>query len=362
MIERFLIVGFGEKRPDAERIAFCDGAGGGMFREGADIELSHWRPNRTPARYRANTSTEMCLKFAADPLPGRWTLAVNNHLDVDGILSVYSLVHSEFAMIHQETIIQAAEMGDFRGWGEPAAQRVFQGVTWLMNEAKEKGGDQQAVYEAAFAAIPRLVDGFHSEAGSELIARIERSLEPLRQACAWVESGAIRRRPLGDRLTQYVVPREVARDDVLRATGIAGFNEAISERLLFWPHVRARWDRERVCLVSVEASGGWYHDVYAPGYLWADTETLWTIPGLRFADGMESYALDHPGLEQAVAELNRKETGAGRWILGTSPAPLGELMQEKFPVIVRFGDPEGEPAVSGLDAEEVGRALNDVFE
>jgi hypothetical protein len=97
MIDRFEILEHEASRPDADHIIFCDGTGGSLFRESSDLELSHWRPNHTPAAYRAGTSTEICFRFLERPLPGPWTVAVNNHVDVDGILSVYALVASEHA-------------------------------------------------------------------------------------------------------------------------------------------------------------------------------------------------------------------------------------------------------------------------
>src|SRR5436190_7220033 len=104
-ISRIEIVGHDSSRPDAERIIFCDGTGGSSFQPETDLELSHWRPNRTPGEYRAGTSTEICFRFLDHPRAGSWTIAVNNHVDVDGILSVYALVHSDHALAHRRTII-----------------------------------------------------------------------------------------------------------------------------------------------------------------------------------------------------------------------------------------------------------------
>jgi hypothetical protein len=112
MIDRFEIVGSTSARPDADRIIFCDGTGGRLFRAESDLELSHWRPNRTPKEYRAGTSTEICFRFLDNPQPGSWMVAVNNHVDVDGILSVYVLVHSNHALANRQTIIEAAEISD----------------------------------------------------------------------------------------------------------------------------------------------------------------------------------------------------------------------------------------------------------
>ena len=197
MVDRFEIVDSASTRPEAERIIFCDGTGGNLFRAGTDLELSHWRPNRTPAEYRAGTSTEICFRFLDNPRPGTWTAAVNNHVDVDGILSVYVLLHSQHAIAHQQTIIDAAEIGDFWGWGEAAAQRVFQGLTHIMHS----GEAGKAVYTEAFRRIPALIDGTDPD-----VRQIELLLAPLRRSCVLIEQGQITRTLINERLTHYIVP------------------------------------------------------------------------------------------------------------------------------------------------------------
>lgn len=239
-VERFEIVGHDSPRPEAERIIFCDGTGGSIFRPETDLELSHWRPNKTPAEYGAGTSTEICFRYLDNPRPGSWTVAVNNHVDVDGILSVYVLVHSQHALAHRQTIIQAAEIGDFWGWGEAPAQRVFQGVARLMNS-----GEGRAVYGEAFRRIPALIDGTDPE-----IPQIDESLAPLRQGVELVEKGKISRSLIAEKMSHYIVPIPVAGDDDVRASYSPEFNEAISENAVVWPQVRARWDAERACPVS----------------------------------------------------------------------------------------------------------------
>ena len=271
MIDRYEILNSAAPRPDAEHILFCDGTGGEHFRADADLELSHWRPNHTPAEYRAGTSTEICYRFLDNPRPGRWTVAVNNHVDVDGILSVYVLVHSEHALENRQAIIEAADIGDFWGWGEAPAQRVFQGITHLMR----KGGEPKSIYEEAFRRIPGLIDGSDSE-----VPLIEESLAPLRKGIELVEQGKITRVQNTARFAHYVVPLAVAGDDE-RASYVPEFNEAISSKAALSPHVRARWDSQRVCLVSSERTAGWFHDLWFPGYLWADTEGKWRTPGLH---------------------------------------------------------------------------------
>jgi hypothetical protein len=351
MIERFEILGSNSARPEAERIIFCDGTDGRLFQAETDLELSHWRPNRTPIEYRAGTSTETCFRWLDNPRSGEWSIAVNNHLDVDGIMSVYVLMHSDHALKHRQTIVGAAEMGDFWGCGEPLAQRVFQGVTQLLTS----GGDEKQIYLEAFRRIPGLIDGTDPE-----VSQIEASLTPLRNGIELVRSGQIARTEIGSRLAHYIVPLTVASDDDARATYVPDFNEAISEKGVFWPQVRAYWDKQRVCLVSTERMTGWFHDLWFPGYHWADTEGLWRVPHFTFHDGMRSYSLNDSRLIAAFEALQRQESANGYWGLGGTRLLFGVELQSRFPLVGRFVDKRGNAAVSSLPPEHVAKTL-DIF-
>lgn len=352
-IDRFEIVGKGSERPGTDPIIFCDGTGGNLFQAETDLELSHWRPNRTPVEYRAGTSTEICFRFLDSPRPGHWTVAMNNHVDVDGILSVYVLLHSEHAQAHRQTIIEAAEIGDFWGWGEPPAQRVFQGITRLMSASD----DGREVYDEAFRRIPALIDGT-----DPAVPEIEESLAPLRRGVELVEQGRITRTSIGDRLAHYIIPLSVAGDQDHRASNVPEFNEAISDNARLWPQVRARWDAERMCLASAERGNGWFHDLWFPGYLWADTEGLWRVPGLTYHDGMASYDLDNRHLVAAFEELQRRESAPGCWALGGTSLPFGSELQDRFPLAGRFVDKQGQAAASRLPPEELAKAFDGVLD
>lgn len=345
MINRFEIMTKESPRPSGEAIIFCDGTGGDWYEPKTDLELSHWRPNRTPIEYRAGTSTEICFRFLDSPRSGDWTVAVNNHVDVDGILSVYALVQSEHALKHRQVLIEAAEIGDFWEWGEPLAQRVFQGLTQMMQD-----GDARKVYDEAFLRIPGLIEG--TDPSCE---QIEESLAPLRRGKELVEEGNIPRTQLSDRLAHYVIPASVVGGNVDAALYVPGFNEAISSKMLLWPQVRAKWDRERVCIVSVEGKGGWYHGLWFPGYLWADTEGRWQVPGMNYPAGMDEYELDHAPLVEAFDVLQEPEANEGRWIFGS--AELGDL----FPLVARFSGADGNWGVSSLSPQDVGEAMAVVF-
>jgi len=355
MIARFEIVTSKSPRPDAERIIFCDGSGGTLFRAETDLELSHWRPNQTLKEYRGDTSTEICFRFLDNPLPGPWTVAVNNHLDVDGILSVYVLLHSQHALSHRETIIAAAEMGDFWGWGEPAAQRLFQGVTLQMDALREQQVETAAIYAHAFARIPGLIDGSDAESSS-----IKASLEPLRRQLAAVTYGLIGRTQHGKRFAHYVIP--ACFDDDACAAYVPGFNEAVSNKCTLWPQVHSRWDDQRVRLVSIARDDGWFHSLWYPGYLWADTERRWRTPGIHYRDGMESYDLDHPQLMDSLRELQALETADGTWAAGNGASPFHRELQSLFPVVARFNAHDGSAAKSRIEPDRAAAVLASAFQ
>lgn len=346
MIPHFEVLEHNSPRPDAQKIIFCDGTGGAIFQPETDLELSHWRPNHTPAEFRAGTSTEICFRFLDNPRSGEWTIAVNNHVDVDGLLSIYTLVQCDHAQAHRQTIIQAAEMGDFWGWGEQAAQRLFQGITWLMNS----GNSGREVYAEAFRRIPGLIDGSDPQS-----TEIDDSLVPLRDGVALVEQGQIERREIDARFVHYIVPLSVAGADDARASYVPEFNEAISTKAVLLPQVRAKWDAEKVCLVSVERVAGWFHDLFFPGYLWADTEAKWLVPGMTYHDGMSSYDLIHAPLSAAFEKLQQLEAAEGNWNLGK-----GDL-QKQFPLVGRFLNRQGQVAISRQRPDQVVDMLQGVF-
>jgi hypothetical protein len=217
-------------------------------------------------------------------------------------------------------------------------------------------GEGKAVYAEAFRRIPALIDGTDPK-----VPAIEQSVSPLRRCVELVEQGQIARSQIGNRLAHYVVPLAVAGDEDERASYAPEFNEAISERAVLWPQARARWDAERVCLVSVERKTGWFHDLWFPGYHWADTGGLWRVPGLTYHDGMRSYDLDQPRLVAAFEKLQRQESARGQWGLGGTKLPFADELQNRFPLVGRFLDEQGRATISQLLPEQVASALAAVF-
>ena len=146
-------------RPAAARVAFCDGGVDASYRDGVDIELSHWIPNRTPAAFKAATSTEIALRFVAAGGHADVDLVVNNHVDTDGMLSVFALLHPGPSLAHRATLVQAAAMGDFHAWGDADAQHLFQLVALTRARLEALKADPQDIYTTVHGLVQRaLVD------------------------------------------------------------------------------------------------------------------------------------------------------------------------------------------------------------
>lgn len=348
----FHIEGSERPRPSAREVIYCDGGTDDRFRPGVDLQLSHWIPNETPERFEADTSTEICLNFVAGGDDG-FDLVVNNHADVDGVLAVFTLVTGPWALAHQRTLTQAAEMGDFWGWGDPPAQTLFQTLSTLIQKLQWEKADAVALYRRCFDHVFSVLSGewsFHEDPG----------VMALRESVALVEREDVARRVVGDRFAQYVIPRRLAASDLARALRVPRFNAPLSSECLLWPHARAHFDRERVHLVSVEAEGGWYHDLWYPGYAWADTPRSWRPAGLVAQGDSNEYLLHHAPLADAVGALAGMERASGRWTLARRLTPFSSLEGRGFPVVLSFLA-GGAPAASSLDPELVAERLARAF-
>jgi len=109
---------------------------------GAALTLAHWRGAATPAQLRDDTSAGSVLRALLQPgFPGMEARAVTaNHFDVDGLISVWALLHPELARQHETLLRLTAELGDFRelDWQRPLADHALQLVCWLNAEEKAR--------------------------------------------------------------------------------------------------------------------------------------------------------------------------------------------------------------------------------
>jgi len=322
----FYIEGSQAQRPLSRGTLYVDGAADEKYRDGIDQELSHWLPNRTGDRFKAGTSTEICFRFLDSSNRASYDLVINNHLDMDGLLSVFVLTYPTLALQHRQVLCDAARAGDFWAWVEGRVLVLFQELALLFEDVRRAKLDKQEAYHKCFAQVLEILQGS---------ATVSPAQDILAAQSALIAQGKIIREELGQRLVCYTVPQETVGDRAEAFLGVAAFNEPISERLAFWPQVRNRLDAEKIHLIAVEVSEGIYYDLWFPGYCWADTRGLWHPPGLVSPLRTEDlHILQWDTLTKAAVVLKAQEQGACQWELFPG-LHLGNTVNARdFPIVL----------------------------
>jgi hypothetical protein len=168
------------------------------------LVLSHWPRNRTPPELKADSSTEIVLKYLRSPERERYRggaeAVSNNHYDVDGLMSLWAMLEPDAALERAELLIAAGECGDFDRWSGEQATKVtcaLYGMETLRSSPIRQGlaGIRDFLERTAFLyretlpLVPQLLDGIGRfeeywrdeyakvEAGREVFARGEASVE-----------------------------------------------------------------------------------------------------------------------------------------------------------------------------------------
>lgn len=301
-----------ELRP---RAIACDGL------TEAGLHLSHWPGNATPARYKADLSTEMALLFAESPMPS-FEVATNNHHDADGVLSLFALLQPDLARAHREALVRAAAIGDFAHGDDEEALKLAAALAGLLEHpqsplrpALEGLDDADAgalATERALAMMPALLrDG-------------PASLEPL-----WA-----------DELGWFQASRDAVRDGSVRVTELPRARLSVLE----WdaevhPAVADGAARGDLLLHVIEGGEGFHYRADWRGYCWAETVSPERPPIARVP------------LDKLLLPLNSLETNRrGRWM---SAGYQGQGMTEAM----RFTTLLGEEMESALQPTEVVQKL-----
>jgi hypothetical protein len=340
-------------RPPSTRAIFCDGGIDATYRPGVDFELSHWIPNTTPARYKASTSTEICMRYVEATDDAEFDLVINNHIDVDGVLSTFVLLHPQVSRRHRDTIVQAAEMGDFAAWGETSAQYLCQALLLHIAELQAQRLDPQDIYLRCYQRVHAVLSG-------ERPTECEPAIAALRTSVDNIAHNIIARTPVTSRLTQYVVPTELADRDLSAALFSPRFDTPLSASAWLPPNARAKFDRERVQLISIETRNGHYHDLWYPGYAWAETVGWWQPPGLQSTGNSNRHVLDYLPLTAAAATLQQHESADGQWTLARELSPFATVPGRNFPIVLSFMR-ANQSAVSALSPSFVANTFAPVF-
>ena len=145
----FVHVPYGQDAPSDVKTLACDGRV-----PKATLDLSHWTDNTTPDELYADTSTEIALNLARSSEYGEYDTAtvVNNHFDVDGVLSAWAATDPESALPHFQLLCDAAACGDFGEWPSDEGVKLCYAVAELEDPSADDGG-----YASALKKLPDVV-------------------------------------------------------------------------------------------------------------------------------------------------------------------------------------------------------------
>jgi hypothetical protein len=321
------------------------------YRDGQDLELSHWNPNNTPERFLADTSTEIVLNYLTLVGAPKDGLVINNHLDVDGILSVFALLNQDLALLHRDLLLGAAETGDFWAFSGKASLSLYQSLVTLCDSQKSKGEDEASIYESCFQVLPELIEKAYHK--SE-IGLVNKSVNLVRE-------GSIERHCWHRRFVSFVILEAVHKGDLERALHVTEFNASLNDGCLLRGVVRNRRDADRVQLVSVEGEKGWYHDLYYPGYMWAETIDRWRAPGFWEGESSNTWYFRYAPLDEALAIIRSLEQSKGTWQTVDELTPFEDGLGRGFPVVASFLDENDLPAESSIAPKDLARLLCEAY-
>ncbi len=168
-----------------------DGAAG----PGTVLTLSHWPRSPTPHPLAADLSAQIARRWLERRYRARWPGAeavTNDHLDQDGLVSLYVLVSPGSALARWGVLEEVARVGDFATSPSRAAARVSFALATLADPDRSPLGaaslDQPypqrcaALTEELLGRLPGLVD--HPGAERQLWADEEATLEASQAALA----------------------------------------------------------------------------------------------------------------------------------------------------------------------------------
>ena len=238
------------------------------------VHLTHWQGNRTPARLKADTSTEIALNLVASDDAAELTqgieLVTNNHFDTDGVLSVWTVLAGARAIDLRAALTACAEAGDFSEYTTPQAIRaslVIQGSDAPVPGAglcaplarQLNGGAPIAearAYELLLPEVARVVT--HTDEYEALWrgpwAEIERALDSFARGASRVEED--------ERTSLSII---TLAPDLYGAQGFSPTRHAAPYTAI------ARHARGTLFLIATPAPGGYAYRIDYPYYSWADT-------------------------------------------------------------------------------------------
>lgn len=298
---------------------------------GATATYSHWQGAVVPEELRHDLSTGIVLKAAADP--ERWLHAfehvANNHVDVDGLLSMAVALHPEL-LEHETLLIDAAAYGDFNQYRSEAGARL---ALCLHQEMRRYAGQYGDGWERkACQEIPDQLSVLIKRSG-EAQAERDAQIALIEERIRAIDNGEI----------------DISGSDLLRVvscplqhghhgndcTDVHKFDD-----LPLWA-LNARIHPSAFQLLCLHDEHGTRYQLNAPGHSWAVTSDLPIVPW--------------PDLRSVQVGLQGMEEQTVSWLCGE------DARQLDFTCLLASADRHSKPAGSSLAVSDLLAALRPVL-
>jgi hypothetical protein len=300
------------------------------------IHFSHWEGNSTPTEVKADTSTEIALNLVASPNRAALTqgieLVTNNQFDTDGVLSCWTVLTGERALVYRDLLISAAEAGDFSEYSSDDGVRVSIAI---------QGSDQASPNNDNGSPLARLLAGEEVDDDARtyelVLPKVEHLLTHINEYESLWRDG-------WERVVAALESFEKGGSTVVEQSDIsvvtlapelfdgAGFSPTRHSA----PYTAiSKFAKGELFLIAIPNGAGWFYRIDYPYYSWAETVVR---PHIARRD-----------LGPALLLLNEREGSRdGRW----------QTDNREMTSAVKFIDSAGTLAASRLPPDEVAEVLH----
>lgn len=301
----------------------------GPATDGTVLTLSHWPASPTPVRLRADLSAEIVFRWLARR-GHRWRrpppLVSNDHLDQDGLVSVFALVEPEAALARNELLCEVARAGDFAVFRRREGAQVSFALATLADPERSPLGPAAfpaeyaercaGLHEELLGRLPELVDhpSRHRDLWAEedeALAASEACLDRAQVTVFELASLDLAVVEVGEGLAERLATRFVSRADAavhpaalhratdcLRILFVQGRRYRLTYRYESWVRLVSRPVAPRVDLGSLASR---LEAEERGSTRWSFDGVGALVPSLRTAEGHES-SLEPARVQALVAE------------------------------------------------------------
>ncbi len=137
------------------------------------LDLSHWPGNKTPAKLRADTSTEIVINALRDPdaaeTMSNCGVVTLDHFDIDGLLSLWSVLNRNEALANSTALIDIATTGDFDRYTTSSALAQWFELDQMERVASKQvrasaNSPEEFGSELVYLMLPKVAEVLKSEA------------------------------------------------------------------------------------------------------------------------------------------------------------------------------------------------------